>query len=124
MYHLNYFLAFAKKYGRAIFYMLALILFWTRAIVFLDPDFGWRLKSGELILKTGIQYKDPFSYTMPSFPYVDHAWLQSLTLSYLFPIVGKIGLALIYSLFVFCLFWSACPDFNLGISRTTPQDDL
>jgi len=94
-------LAFAKKYGRAIFYMLALILFWTRAIVFLDPDFGWRLKSGELILKTGIQYKDPFSYTMPSFPYVDHAWLQSLTLSYLFPIVGKIGLALIYSLFVF-----------------------
>ena len=42
----------------------------------LDPDFGWHLRTGEMLLTSGIPKTDPFSYTMPSFPWVDHGRLS------------------------------------------------
>lgn len=98
---LNYLFFYIKKYGKQIFYTIAFILFWIKGIIFLDPDFGWRLVTGGLILTGKIPYKDPFSYSMPSFPFVDHAWSQSLLFSILFHSVGKVGLALVYTLFAF-----------------------
>jgi hypothetical protein len=41
----------------------------------LDPDFGWRVKTGELILQRGIPKIDWYSFTMPDFPWIDHACL-------------------------------------------------
>lgn len=45
----------------------------------LDPDFGWRVRTGEWILQhQRLPEKDLFSFTMPDYPWVDHAWLSSV----------------------------------------------
>lgn len=62
----------------------------------LDPDFGWRIKTGELILRGGIPKTDPFTYTMGSFPFVDHAWTQSVFMSLGCFKYGKFLLGLTY----------------------------
>lgn len=59
----------------------------------LDPDFGWHLKVGDLLWKSGIPKTDPFSYTMPSFGWVDHGRLTDMAISWLYPRVGMMGLA-------------------------------
>lgn len=87
-----------QKLKIAIWPMLFL-LFWAKAAVFLDPDFGWRLKAGEMYLNFGIPKTDPFSYTMPDFPWVDHAWSLSLLISLGYKYLGYIGDALIFAAF-------------------------
>lgn len=71
------------------------LLFFLKSYIFIDPDFGWHLKMGELILKHGIPLTDPFSYTMPSFPFVDHEWLTNVIFYILYQNIGTAGMALI-----------------------------
>jgi hypothetical protein len=79
--------------------LIALFLaFWIHGNSGLDPDFGWHLKMGQLISQSGIPKTDPFSYTMSSFPFVDHEWLTNLLISKLYPILGLSGLSAIFSL--------------------------
>ncbi len=54
-----------------------MVLFLIKSNISLDPDFGWRLRAGEIYLTHGIPKTDPFTYTMSDFPWVDHAWLTS-----------------------------------------------
>jgi hypothetical protein len=68
-----------------------------KAYYTIDPDFGWRLVAGKLYLSSGIPLTDPFSYTMSSFPWVDHAWSVSTLIGAAFPIIGKLGLSIIFS---------------------------
>jgi hypothetical protein len=77
-------------------------IFFVRGLLFLDPDFGWRLRTGEMILHEGVPRTDPFSYSMPSFPWVDHAWLSSVIISLVYSLFGKIGLTLVFSVIAFC----------------------
>jgi len=85
-----------KKIGiGAIFLIALLLIFWIRGVVYLDPDFGYRLKTGELMLSSSFPEKDPYSYTMSSFPYVEHAWLVASFWAYFLPIIGRVGLALV-----------------------------
>ncbi|EKD65456.1 MAG: hypothetical protein ACD_50C00083G0015 [uncultured bacterium] len=74
------------------------IVFWARGAILLDADFGWHLRMGEIIQNTGIPKNDPFSYTMPSYPFVDHEWLTDIVISKLYPLIGMKGLAVIFSL--------------------------
>jgi hypothetical protein len=67
----------------------------------LDPDFGWHLTMGRLILDKGIPDTDPFSYTMPSFPFVDHEWLTNTLLAKIYPLINYFGLVIIVSIFAF-----------------------
>ncbi|MBU0570058.1 hypothetical protein KKB40_04760 [Patescibacteria group bacterium] len=76
-------------------YVFVFLLFLIKGVIFLDPDFGWRLKAGEMYLTSGIPATDPFTYTMPSFPWVDHAWLQSTAFAFFYSLVGKFGLTII-----------------------------
>lgn len=39
-----------------------------------DPDLWWRMRHGLDILTHGFSTKENYSYTMPSFPFVSHAW--------------------------------------------------
>ncbi|MBI4099632.1 hypothetical protein HY440_01350 [Candidatus Microgenomates bacterium] len=87
---------------RRLFLVLGALLFALKGVVFFDPDFGWHLRTGQLILQSGIPAKDPFSYTMPNFPYVDHAWLTDTAIAVLFPRIGYFGLALIFALLTTC----------------------
>ena len=75
-----------------------------------DPDFWWHLRTGKLIVESGIPRHDPFSWTAAGNDWVVHEWLSEaliysaqLTLGYagnvvLFGIVTLTGLALMYTL--------------------------
>jgi hypothetical protein len=39
-----------------------------------DPDFGWHLASGRYYLSHGIPSRDVFSYTAPTFRWINHEW--------------------------------------------------
>jgi hypothetical protein len=90
-------LKFEFKKSSQVFLALILVAFLLKGVVLLDPDFGWRLKAGEIFLSEGIPRTDPFSYTMTSFPWVDHAWFQSMMIAATYPVIGKVGLAFIYA---------------------------
>src|SRR3990172_1739641 len=74
--------------------------FLLKSFYFHDPDFGWHIKMGELILTHGIPAKAPFSYTMPSFPFVDHEWFTNVLIYILYENMGWLGLSFIFSLLV------------------------
>jgi len=86
----------------AVFIFIALLVFWIKGCILLDPDFGWRVRSGGLILTEGIQKTDPFTYSMPSFPWVDHAWIISVVFAFFYPMVGRVGLSFMLALIAFC----------------------
>ena len=78
-----------------VFLVLLFCLFFLKGVVSLDPDFGWHLATGQIILEKGIPRTDPFSFTMPSYPYIDHAWLSDTFIAFLYPKVKMFGLAAI-----------------------------
>jgi hypothetical protein len=41
-----------------------------------DPDFWWHLRTGDLIVHSGIPRHDPFSWTRGGEPWVTHEWLS------------------------------------------------
>ncbi|KKQ98008.1 MAG: putative membrane protein [Candidatus Woesebacteria bacterium GW2011_GWB1_39_12] len=92
------FRGFADRKLFLFFWVLLFIAFCSKAFIFLDPDFGWRIKAGEIYLNSGIPETDPFSYTMSAFPWVDHAWSQSLLFYFIYSKLGYFGLALLESL--------------------------
>src|SRR3990167_9596253 len=74
------------------------ILFAIKSYFLLDPDFGWHIKMGEFILNSGIPLTDPFSYTMPSYPFVDHEWLTNILVFLGYKNIGWVGLGIAFSL--------------------------
>ena len=74
------------------------ILFAIKSYFRLDPDFGWHIKMGEFILNSGIPLTDPFSYTMPSYPFVDHEWLTNILVFLGYKNIGWVGLGIAFSL--------------------------
>ena len=81
--------------------VIAFGIFVYKAYVFLDPDFGWHYRMGEVITNTGIPKTDPFSYTMASFPFVDHEWLTNKLVYFSYDEVGIFGLSLLFALVAF-----------------------
>src|SRR3989344_1743804 len=79
--------------------VIAFGIFVYKAYVFLDPDFGWHYRMGEVITNTGIPKTDPFSYTMASFPFVDHEWLANKLVYFSYDAVGFFGLSLLFAFF-------------------------
>ncbi len=43
-----------------------------------DPDLWWHLKVGQDVLKTGIHFKDIYSYTLSGYEWIDHEWLLNV----------------------------------------------
>src|SRR5581483_6437356 len=79
-----------------VFLLVFSVLFISGSIT-LDPDFGWHLKMGQLIKAGGIPKTDPFSYTMPSYPEIDHEWLSDVVIASLYPKVGIEGLTAFFA---------------------------
>jgi hypothetical protein len=93
-----------KIFSLTLIASILLLLTWKGAIG-LDPDFGWHMRSGFYFLENGIPSTDPFSYTMPSFPFIDHAWGTSILFSFLYPKIGLVGLSFLLSgLLIFSFF--------------------
>ena len=90
------------RIGRWVLGLLVLfffVCFLLRGGIVHDPDFGWHIQTGNHILKYGIAYYDPFSYSMPSYPFVDHEWLSNVTWASTYNAWGSIPLLIVYSLF-------------------------
>ena len=83
------------KAGHLLVMLAVGAAFLSRGILVLDPDFGWHLRMGQIISLTGVPNTDPFSYTMPSFPFVDHEWLTNWGIYKLYGFTGMTGLAII-----------------------------
>jgi len=56
------------------------VLFFLKTVGQIDTDFGWHVQIGEIILSSGLPKTDPFSYTMSSFPFIDHEYLSNIVL--------------------------------------------
>jgi len=93
-----------------IIFLIIFLIFSAKSWFYLDPDFGWHLKTGDLILQGQFPKTDPFSYTMPSFPYVDHAWIVSIFFSFLYPFIGRLGLSFIISFIAILALWISFPN--------------
>lgn len=86
-----------KKTGYIISGILFSIFF-IKCRLLLDPDFGWHLRMGQYILRHGLPLHDSFSYTMSSYPFIDHEWLGEILLTWLYPMIGITGLSILFSL--------------------------
>lgn len=100
-----------------IVFLIVIAVFFIKALSFLDPDFGWHLTMGNYILSNGIPKTDPFSYTMPSYPFVDHEWLTNVYVASVYPRIGFVGLSLIFSLIAFAAIVIALTDLNSEVIR-------
>lgn len=87
----------SKKFWYGFTFILLTIVFTVLGYITLDPDFGWHLRMGRLILTSGIPSTDPFSYTMPNFPFIDHEWLTNVVLFKFYTIIGREGLSFIFA---------------------------
>ncbi|TKB34809.1 MAG: hypothetical protein E8D51_01845 [Nitrospira sp.] len=55
-----------------------------------EPDFGWHLRTGLDLLWQGgtLPALDPYSHTMPDWPWVEHAWLTDLIVGAFYQMFG------------------------------------
>ncbi|MDX1919508.1 MAG: hypothetical protein SFU25_02100, partial [Candidatus Caenarcaniphilales bacterium] len=83
-----------------------------------DPDLWWHLNVGRDIAEKGIQYKDIYSFTLPSCRWVDHEWLLNYLLYFVFSFTNNF--AFLASFFGLAVFW--CMHGLCSLERTTiPQ---
>src|SRR3989344_5182464 len=113
----------SKRLFFIIIFILSLAAFIFRAFIFLDPDFGWHNKMGEVITNGGIPYTDPFSYTMPSFPFVDHEWLTNI---FIYQVYSKSGLTWLVVFYTAIALLALCIALNIekGTDRLTRKAKL
>lgn len=90
----------SKNHLVLVLILLTFSLFWIKTYTYLDPDFGYRLRNGQIIFQEGIDgiRTDPFSYTMPSFTFVEHSWLSTLLIALIYSGFGMGGSALVFSI--------------------------
>lgn len=94
-----------QKFIVPIIFLSFGIVSFIRGIIYLDSDFGWQVRLGELIIKSGISTTDPFSYTMPSYPLVNHEWLTSVLIYLIYKNLGIWVLSATFTIiFLSCLY--------------------
>lgn len=85
---------------KTLLFLFIFSIFYYKALIFIDPDFGWRIRAGEYYWNNSIPKTDIFTYTMPNFPWVDHAWGTSLIFFLVNSLLGYPALVFLISLFV------------------------
>ena len=61
-----------------------------------DPDFWWHLRTGELIVTSGLPSTDPFSWTVEGTAWVMHEWLSEALLYAVYTVFGYVGSVLMF----------------------------
>ncbi len=64
-----------------------------------EPDFGWHLRTGLDLISHGWQMPttDPYSHTMPDWPWVEHAWLTDGLIGLLYRGAGLLGVIALFA---------------------------
>jgi hypothetical protein len=74
---------------------LLLLLFMVNLTVqpLVEPDFGWHLRAGLDFLDRGghLPEHDPYSHTMPDWPWIEHAWLTDVVIALIYREFGSAG---------------------------------
>lgn len=88
-----------KKLLWILFYSFIFSLLVYNSFSYLDPDFGWHLRFGEVIWKTlSIPHDQMFMWTLGGQSWVDHEWLANLGIYGLWSIGGYILVTLFFAL--------------------------
>ncbi len=67
----------------------------------MDPDFGWHLRSGSDLLKNwSIPKFDPYSHTLPDWPWVNHEWLMDGVAAFIYQNLGVFALIALFALLI------------------------
>ena len=84
-----------------LFYLFIFFLLLKNSFGYLDPDFGWHLKTGEQIWQTGavpnLNYEN---YTLEGRTWVDHEWLMNLITYLIYHNFGYIVLSIFFALLI------------------------
>lgn len=86
-----------RNYWLVVSWIVLWGAFYLKGVWMIDPDFGQHVRTGELIVKSGLPITDPFSYTMPEWRYIDHAWLSDAAMWWGYRVGGSGLLAAIYA---------------------------
>jgi hypothetical protein len=104
-----------------------------------DPDLGWHLRTGQLILETHkVPTADPFSLTVPGAAWVEQEWLWQVAAAAIDSLGGWRGLALANGLLVAVTLWLvyqrlrtrrvaplyAALGVGLALANLIPSDDV
>ena len=89
-------------------------MFWVTAIYSFDPDYPWHLRNGQYILENGIPELDPYSYSMPSFQYINHEWFTDVSLYRLHSSFGQIVTGFIFAAIGLASLLLAIPQLTSG----------
>ena len=95
------------------------MVFWVGMFIFvgwknLDPDFGWHVRVGDYIYREGIPKTDPFTYSMPSYPFIDHEWLTNVLMSRILELWGYAAEAAVFGILAGVLYWLVFPGKKTG----------
>jgi hypothetical protein len=65
-----------------------------------EPDFGWHLRTGLDVLHDGLPLPtvDPYSHTMPDWPWVEHAWLTDVLVAGVYSTFGALGVIFLFAI--------------------------
>ncbi len=78
--------------------LIVFIVFAWSAQRWIDPDFGWHYRLGQIITTIGIPKTDPFSFTMPSYPFVDYEWFTNVLYFKTYELLGYQWLVTLHAL--------------------------
>ena len=84
--------------------ILALSLFTMAVRETLDPDMWWHLRTGQVILDSGVPKQDIFSFTVPDNQWIAHEWLSEALMWVNFQIGGLVGLMLLFAAIIAAAF--------------------
>jgi hypothetical protein len=84
-----------------LFYLFIFFILLQNSFNYLDPDFGWHLKTGERIWQTkavpSLNYEN---YTLEGKTWVDHEWLMNLITYIIYHNFGYIVLSIFFALII------------------------
>jgi hypothetical protein len=103
---------------KALLLLVIFVSFILKGVLFLDPDFGWHYQMGKIIDQQGIPSGDPLSYTMPSYPFVDHESLTNQIIYKLYPYISIVGLTILTTLIVFLTVYLATYKTGSGLKES------
>jgi hypothetical protein len=80
------------RYSPALVFLAIVLVDFTRTA---DPDLWWHLRFGQAVLaQRHLILRDPYSYSAPGNPWLNHEWLTEVLMAALYNAFGVVGLKL------------------------------
>ncbi|HTW96301.1 MAG TPA: hypothetical protein VMD74_01420 [Candidatus Methylomirabilis sp.] len=88
-------------YFFGLFYLLVFTALLYNSFNYLDPDFGWHLKTGEQIWQThAVPSLNNENWTLAGTTWVDHEWLANLLTYFIYHNLGYVAVSVFFALLI------------------------